>query len=136
MDATVVASVANWILAELLRLYGSQTPHAAYEIATRLVRRPLPLVEEIDGDLVVLAKAAIREELAFLLLSRYPERASREELKRSLRGATDDGFRQALFQMRNDRHIHENDDGFKLTQAGLGWAEQRLYSHLASPSTP
>ena len=139
MDASVVVSVANWILAELLRLRGSQHPDTAHDIATRLVRRPVPLVEEIGGDLMVLTpNVSAREEVAFLLLSPYPARVPRAELRASVRGRPDEAFRQALSLMRRDRHLHENDEGLTLTQAGIAWAEAQIRrrSPAASRTTP
>ena len=74
-------------------------------------------------------KLSVREEVSLLLFSRYPARVSRLDLRAWTRGGTDGAFRQALLQMKKDRHLHEGDGGFLLTKAGIGWVERQIRRH-------
>jgi len=53
-DATLVVSVVDWILAELIRLNHSVPPDEAKKIVETIVARSAPIVQDFDGFLKVL----------------------------------------------------------------------------------
>jgi hypothetical protein len=69
MDATVVFSLASWILAELIRILHTTSTKEAQEVVDALIERKIPLVWEIEGTKRVLdPKMSIRNQVLVLLL--------------------------------------------------------------------
>jgi len=124
MDSHVVVALADWLVAELLRLYAAVDPAEALSLVRGLVARQIPLVEEIDGDLVTsLPRATAREEIELLLWKRYPSRSSPAELDRWLPTHSINSIRVTLTRMKQAKDVHANKDGVVLTSKGLGAVE-------------
>ncbi len=70
MDATLVLSIVNWIMAELVRELHALDISKAQEIVDKLAERRIPLIWE-DGDIkrVLDAKMAIKDQILLLLAS-------------------------------------------------------------------
>lgn len=127
MDSHVVVGVADWLLAELLRLYGEMEPGEALSLVRGLIARQVPLVEEIDGDLVTLLPgASAREEIELVLWKRYPSRTSAADLDRWLPTHSTNSIRVTLTRMKQAKDLHANKDGVVLTSKGLRTAEDRM----------
>jgi hypothetical protein len=133
MDSHLVVAVADWVLGELLRLYGGMQPDEASGLVRALVGRQVPLVEEIDGDFVaLLARASAREEIELVLWRRYPARTSVAELNRWLPTHSANSIRAALTRMKQAKDVHANEDGTVLTAKGLGSVEEKLRERAAA----
>jgi hypothetical protein len=124
MDSGTAASVADWVIAELLRLYGQVSPDEAMHLVEGLIRRQVPYVEEIDGDLVPLAPATtVRQDVGLVLYKRHPTRVAQADLRKWLAGATPNAIAVTIHRMKKDREIHANQDGIVLTSRGLAAVE-------------
>lgn len=55
MDSRLIIRSASWILAEIVRIEAQTDAQEAQRLIERLSSRKIPLVEEIDGELIVLA---------------------------------------------------------------------------------
>lgn len=69
MDATLVVSVMDWVMAELVRIHTSMSAAEAQSTIDGLVQREVPVLEEIAGHLV-LNKSMSRGEHILVLLYR------------------------------------------------------------------
>jgi len=127
MDSHVVVALADWLVAELLRLYAAIDPAEALSLVRGLVARQIPLVEDIDGDLVaLLPHASAREEMELVLYKRYPSRTSPAELDRWLPTHSINSIRVAVTRMKQAKDLHTNKEGVLLTSKGLAAVENSM----------
>jgi len=132
MDSHLVVAVADWLLAELLRLFGGASPAAAAALVRRLIRRQTPLVEEIEGELLSLKRgASAREDLELLLHKRYPEWTERAQLEAWLVGHSKDAIRMALARMTKDKDIHVRHSAVLLTSPALAAVDAKVARQAA-----
>jgi len=73
MDATLVMSVCDWVMAELIRLYHDCSADEAQNIVDRLVKRSVPIIYDRDG-IKTLLKQMSYEDAALLFLHREGEK--------------------------------------------------------------
>lgn len=132
MDCHVVLAVSDWVLGELLRLYGHLPPHEASKLVSRLGSTHTPLVDDMDGEpLTLTVGASARLEIALLLRRFYPERVSRVQLQQWLPNHKPGNIRATLHNMKQAKEIHENDHGCRLTARGLQYIEGQIRRQLA-----
>jgi hypothetical protein len=129
MDGIFVVSACDWVLAELTRLCLATHPSEAEQMIQRIVERPVPLVEEIDGDIVVHDPSLPWEDQVILALSKKdPERVDNAQLRDWLKPDRDLLISKALEQLEQRREVHRNADGSTLTSTGRRRAEGLLKS--------
>lgn len=132
MDCHVVLAVSDWVLGELLRLYGGLSPHDASKLVSELVCTSMPLIDDLDCEPLSLAVgASARFEIALLLRKRYPNRVLRAQLQRWLPNHKPGNIRATLYNMKQAKEIHENDDGCRLTPRGIAYIEAEIQHELA-----
>jgi len=121
MDASYVVAGLKWVLGELARLYLTSNPEEAQQIVTNLLARDLPLVEEIDGAyLFLLPDLSARVQLEVLLYRNDPQRCQFKDLVKWIGKAhTEANVRATLANLRKKALVHENQDGWRLTESGL-----------------
>ncbi len=125
MDCSMVISVADWVLAELVRLYCADNAEDASKFVIGIISRSVPYIEQIDGDFVVLQKGlTARQEIGRILYSRYPFRTTTNELKKWVPNHSEANVSMTIINMRKDKHVHSNDQGHVLTAAGIHWVEE------------
>ena len=131
MDAILVSSTADWILGEIVRLYYTPDPDGALTIVKALTSKSVPFVEYIDGDYVVLRQnAPAREEIGFILYSRYPNRTTTPQLKRWIADHSPRSIAISLQRMEKAKLIHRNNEGFILTTLGIHKVEEEIQPTL------
>lgn len=69
IDGAIVHQIASWVLAELIRLYGSATDTETQAIINELALRPVPLVYEVAGTKIVLGNSILTSDKVLVLLS-------------------------------------------------------------------
>jgi len=135
MDCAFVVASANWVMEELARLYLTNDPVAAQALVENLLVKDLSMIEEIDGDYVVLESGLpARIQLELILYHHYPERCSVKELIRWVHNHSANNVRITLRNMKQKNLIHENELGWKLTEAGVREAESELAKLQAGAS--
>lgn len=72
-DATLVLSVMDWILAELVRVAHNVSADAAQRMIDSIVAKEVPLVQEVEGKPVLLADLSRRDHILVLLYWASPE---------------------------------------------------------------
>jgi len=128
MDATLVIAGLKWVLGELARLYLASDPDEAQRLVANLLTRDLPLVEEIDGSYLVLRpELPARVQLEILLYRYYPNRCQFQDLVRWIGSAhSESNIRVTLSNLRKKALVHENQDGWRLTDSGFREASNEI----------
>ncbi len=127
MDCAFVVAASNWVMEELARLYLTNDPVAAQTLVENLLVKELPMVEEIDGDYVILeSELPARIQLELILYHHYPERCSVKDLIRWVHNHTANNVRTTLRNMKRKNLTHENELGWKFTEAGVLEAEAEI----------
>lgn len=80
LDATVVYSMASWVLAELVRIFHNVSTKEAQEAVDMLIERKIPLIWEIGETKRVLDPSMDSKDQALLLLHNKPGWISVAEL--------------------------------------------------------
>jgi hypothetical protein len=121
MDATFVISALKWVLGEMARLYLTSDPDEAQKLITNLLARDLPLVEEIDGSYLILRPdLPARIQLEILLYRHQPSRCQLKELITWIGNAhSEANIRVTLNNLKRKALVHENQDGWRLTDSGV-----------------
>lgn len=87
MDSMLVVSVADWVLAELIRLYCNKSPEDAQKAIDSLIDRKIPLLWTLDGLPVILdPKMAKQGSLLVYFYSKGSNGASIKEVNSFLTG--------------------------------------------------
>lgn len=127
MDCSLVVSVSNWVMEELTRLYLTNDARAAQELVKSLLVKDIPLVEEIDGDRLILRPGlSARIQLEILLYIDYPERCATKDLIRWGHEHTPENIRVTLRSMKQKTLVYESETGWVLTEAGVREAEAEI----------
>ncbi|SRR6266851_1683803 len=133
MDCAFVVAASSWVMEELTRLYLINDPFTAQALVENLLVKHIPLVEEIDGDPMILKLGlSARVQLEILLYYCYPNRCTMKDLIRWVRYQSDNNVRTTLRNMMIKGLVHENETGWKLTQSGVHDAEAEIAKILDS----
>jgi hypothetical protein len=98
-DATLIASTADWILAELYRMLYGVSLDEAQEIVNGLVRRKLLLVHDVGSVRRVIAPSLrYKDQTLLLLASIHPKGMSDNELIRSLEYSTPSRYKSTILR--------------------------------------
>lgn len=126
-DCALVVAVSNWVMEELTRLYLTNDAIAAQKLVESLLVKDIPLVEEIDGDRLVLRPGlSARIQLEILLYREFPERCATKDLIRWVHDHSVENIRVTLRGLKQKNLVHETDDGWKLTESGMHEAEAEI----------
>ena len=120
MDAFFVVAASNWVMEELTRLYLTSDPDSAQALVQNLLIKDLPLVEEIDGDYLILKpQLSARVQIELILYKHYPNRCTTKDIMRWVHQHKENNVRVTLRGMKANSIAHENEAGWKLTDAGV-----------------
>jgi hypothetical protein len=126
-DCALVVAVSNWVMEELTRLYLTNDPLAAQKLVESFLVKDIPLVEELDGDRLVLRPGlSARVQLEILLYREFPERCAVKDLIRWVHDQSVENIRVTLRGMKQKNLVHETEDGWKLTESGMREAETEI----------
>jgi hypothetical protein len=126
-DCALVVAVSNWVMEELTRLYLTNDALAAQKLVESLLVKDIPLVEELDGDRLVLRPGlSARVQLEILLYREFPERCAIKGLIRWIHDLSVENIRVTLRGMKQKNLVHETEDGWKLTESGMREAETEI----------
>lgn len=125
-DATLVISVIDWVLAELVRLYHNVTPNEAQGIVQSIVTKATPTVEDFNGFLKVLNPKLKASECCLLLLyHRDRQGASIEELNAWVQPKMRRNLRRTLDVLVHEKsYIHFDGKRYLITMSGRRAVEQ------------
>jgi len=127
MDCAMLVAVASWVMEELTRHYLVNDENAAKALIESLLVKDIPLVEEIEGDRLILRPGlSARVQLEILLYREYPKRHPFKDLTRWIHEHSVENIRVTLRTMKQKKLAHETVEGWTLTEAGLREAETEI----------
>jgi hypothetical protein len=119
-DATLVVSILDWVLAELIRLFHNVSPEEAHALVDTIVARSAPTVQEFEGFLKVLNPALSAGDFVLLLLYQRSTRgATFVELNGWVGPKMKSNLRRTLSRLVNDRaYVHFDGSHYFITRSG------------------
>ncbi len=126
-DATLVAGIVDWVLAEFVRLYHKVPPNEAQRIVDGLVTRAVPAIQDFGGFLKVLnPKLTASERILVLLYQRGDEGATYDELASWSRPSAKKNLGRTLSRLVQDHDfLHFDGQRYFITRAGMKEVERR-----------
>lgn len=126
-DATLVISVLDWVLAELVRIYHGVPAKDAQQIIESIVERKVPAVEDFDGFIKVLRPSlGVSDYILLVLFARGKAGATFNEIETWVQPRMRANLRRALNRLKNDEaFLHETNGRFILTKRGIAEVEQK-----------
>ncbi|MEM4142838.1 MAG: hypothetical protein QW445_01685 [Candidatus Bathyarchaeia archaeon] len=125
LDSYYCVSSCDWILSELAMLLYTSDPNEAKELIDSFVKKKVPLVEEFEKQSIVILKkdATLFDKILLTMYYFYPQRLSNSFLYKQLKSKN---IYVTLRKLEDERLIHRNDKGNKLTQLGIEHVENTI----------
>lgn len=130
IDSVYCVTACDWMLSELAFLLLKANEKEVYEMVNSVLKKKIPLIEEFeDGTIVILKTNLSRsDEILLALYHNYPRRASNLDLASILKIP-----RQIIYtylqRLEEQRLIHRTESGSKLTQLGIKYVEENLFTN-------
>lgn len=129
-DASLIASCADWAMAELFRIYYLCSLSDAQGIVDGLVQRRLALVHELETSRrVLLPELTQRDQTLLLLASLYPKKVAEADLLAWVEPKNKSTYRRLLRNMHELRLIEYTEAGAarecELLPTGLRYVEAK-----------
>lgn len=126
-DATLVATVSDWVLAEFIRLHHGVSADEAQRIVIDLVSRTAPVLQDFEGFLKVLdSELRVGDRVLVLLYQKGAEGASFSDLEAWVHPRSRPNLGQTLERLVDDKSfVHQPGEHCWITQAGEREVEQR-----------
>jgi hypothetical protein len=132
-DCNLVVALSKWVIAEFTRLYLTNDAFAAQQLVENLRVKELSLIEDLDGDRLVLVPGlSARIQLEMILWKERPTRCSTQDLAHWIHNQSIHNIRVTLGKMRQNNLVHETKEGWILTEAGVKEAEGEISKLLAN----
>jgi len=126
LDSQYCVSACNWILAEFVMLYLESNPKEVNAIIHSLIEKRVPFIEQFeDGSLFILKEGLTFKEEFMVALYQLGGRIPEKELTRILKKYPQLTYRTAR-NLENDKLVHINENGVKLTRKGIKFVEDKL----------
>jgi hypothetical protein len=132
-DATMVAAVLDWVLAEFIRLYHNVTANQAQQLVNDIVTRAVPVVQDFNGFLKVLKlNLAVSDHCLVLVYQRGDRGCTFQEMETWVRPPMRANLGRTL-KILSDKKDFAHFDGnrYYITQLGQREVEAR---HLVNPA--
>ncbi|MDO8538278.1 MAG: hypothetical protein Q7S21_05315 [archaeon] len=124
-DSSFVANNADWVMAEIIRLYNDVSPNEAHRIIDTLISRKLPIVQDFDGFLKTLnPRLKVSERILVLLYQKVEAGSSEDELSSWLKPDHRPNLKRTLRDMEYEKDliVYLNND-YKITKRGIKLVE-------------
>lgn len=126
-DATLVATTADWVLAEFVRLHHNVPPNRAQEMVDDLVQRRAPVIEEF-GNFLKLLNPTLRagEQCLVLLYQRGSDGAEFADLESWVSPSARSNLRRTVDRLVHGKaFVHEAEGRLMITGAGRSEVETK-----------
>ncbi|MGQ9848337.1 MAG: hypothetical protein ACUVQP_12675 [Bacteroidales bacterium] len=131
MDATLVVSICDWIMAEFIRLYHTSDPNEAQRIINSVVERKVPVIEEFGDDLKVLtSNLPVADKILLILYKKHPNYVSTSDLKKWINTKSPTHIPTVLRQLDNDAKIHRKEKQNIITRKGIEYVEKNIAKYV------
>lgn len=124
-DATLVVTVIDWVLAELIRLYHNVPANTASKMVDGIVKRVAPVVQDFNGFLKILnPKLGVSDHCVVLLYQRGEDGATYEELEKWARPPMRANLKRALDTLVDKKdYAHFDGSRYMITRRGEQYVE-------------
>lgn len=128
MDARLCVRLASWSLAEVVREESDLDPEEVQSLIDRLSATHFPLVEEIEGELIVVAKdLTSRKQALVALYHAFPDPMPMAELQAAVKYPRAARFRKMMEQEADKGITHIKGEKVYLTKnRGVPWVEENI----------
>lgn len=129
-DSTFIVATCDWILTELISLYYTSSREEAQILVDSLVEKKVPLVQDFDGFLKVLApNISIADKALVLLYSKGVEGAFFNELLEWIK-TRPSYLNKVLQKLDDEANIHYTGGRCLITRVGEAYVETNILFHL------
>jgi hypothetical protein len=128
-DATAVYSCANWIMAELVRIFHGVSLCEAQSVVDALVERRLAVVWEVEGVKRVLDPSMGKSDQVLILLYSSHDWLGEDELRSWIEYKNRTEFRKLVLRPQHRRRLIEYQEAMarlRLTPLGVKDVEERI----------
>jgi hypothetical protein len=126
LDATFILHSAKWVLGELLRLSGSNSPDEAKILVDEALYRHVDLVWD-DGETYMVLSPSLKAADRTLLVLYRQNRLDIENLRAKVEYKDKIKYRKILSELQNKRMLSVTQDGFcKISPVGERWVEEKI----------
>jgi hypothetical protein len=135
MDSTAVLALANWIMAELVRVFHNMTTDEAQKVVDVLAERRLPLVWQIGDVKRVLDPSIPLKDQILLLSCSSPTQILVADLHSWIEYENIKYFRSSLRDLHANRFIElsDNETCVEILPPGTLYVEKKLIPKLMQP---
>jgi len=127
MDSRLVKRLASWALAEIVRVESQVSPDEGQAIVDRLSARSLSLVEEVGGDLIVVATDLKTEQRTLVgLYQSFPHPWNIAALREAVSYKNRSRFRDILADHVSSGLVHLKGNNVYLTRKGAAWVDKNI----------
>ncbi len=132
MDSRLVLRLAKWVLSEIIREESNTHPKVIQNIVDKLSAKEIPLVEEIEGDIIIVGTHLKSNERALVALYHsYPNPIVINSLQEMIKYKNATRFRDEILEEEiKEGIIHIKENKVYLTQKGCAWVEKNINMHL------
>lgn len=136
-DSTLIATAADWAMAELVRVHYSCSLEDAQALVNSLVQRSVPLVHRVNGKTRVLNPAlSFTDQVLVILAEHSPESVTDKFLLDSTEHSNFSVFkRDVLRRLHKRRLIEYSDDSCTILPPGLARVESEYAEWMARAPT-
>jgi len=119
-DATLVTSCADWVLAELVRIYHGCSPTEAQAAIETIVCRSVPAVQEFGNRLKTLRPSlSLPQRILVILYRKGGDGARFDDISQAVKPSQQRHLRSTLWKLEHDRDLIVESDGlYYITRAG------------------
>lgn len=130
VDSLIVTSLSDYILSQFVLLKCQGTQNEIRELIQNIIDKKVPLVEEFeDGTIIIHTKLGNPDQI---LLALYVKgrRLNKDELIETLQIGYSQLADSSLKSLKKRKLIHENNEGYVITQAGEERVEKIIQKNL------
>lgn len=134
VDASLLVACADWVMAELFRIYYQCSLEKAQTVVDALVQRPLSLVFELENTKrVLLPRLSYKNKTLLLLASEFPDKVSESDLLAWIETKDKPRYRRRILRtLHSERMIeYEEPNWCKILPPGLRYVDAQ-YLHWIS----
>ena len=128
MDSELVLRLCSWILAEMVREFGGSDPETAQSLIDKISVEQVPWIEEVDGDLLILATELQADDRTLLALHHaHPSSVPITDLRARVRYSNSTDFRKkVLAKLQKPLFIHVKNGAATITTKGVREIEKKM----------
>lgn len=120
IDADLVITSCNWIMAQFILIFNKSSPDEAIEIANSLIAKKIPTIEEFeDGEFMILKKNLKYGDELLLWLYHFNERMTNKKLIKITKPKKASYVSTYLKILFDNKLIHQNLDGAIINKNGI-----------------